>query len=63
MILLFLILAAAAFFAGMAVRYQKDTGNSLIDAIKAKNEKSPAVKPADPAPAAAPEEEVPPAEP
>jgi pSer/pThr/pTyr-binding forkhead associated (FHA) protein len=34
MILLFLILAAAALFAGMAVRYQKDTGSSLIDAIR-----------------------------
>jgi pSer/pThr/pTyr-binding forkhead associated (FHA) protein len=60
MIVLFLILAAAAFFAGMAVRYQKDTGGSLIDAIKAKNEKSPVVKPADPAPAP---EQAPPAEP
>lgn len=63
MIVLFLILAAAAFFAGMAVHYQKDTGGSLIDAIKAKNEKSPVVKPADPDPAPAPAEEAPPAEP
>lgn len=30
MILLFLILAAAAFLTGLAVRYQKDTGKSLI---------------------------------
>lgn len=34
--ILFLILAAAAFFAGLAVRYQKETGGSLIDAIQAK---------------------------
>ena len=61
MIVLFLILAAAAFFAGMAVRHQKDTGGSLIDAIKAKNEKTPLVNPAAPAPA--PAEETPPAEP
>ena len=33
--LLFLILAAAAFFAGLAVRYQKETGGNLIDAVKA----------------------------
>lgn len=31
--LTFVILAAAAFFAGLAVRYQKDTGGSLIDAM------------------------------
>jgi hypothetical protein len=36
MIVLFLILAAAAFFAGMAVRFQKETGNSLLDALKQK---------------------------
>jgi pSer/pThr/pTyr-binding forkhead associated (FHA) protein len=30
----FLILAALAFFAGLAVRYQKDTGSSLIRAIQ-----------------------------
>ncbi len=38
MILLFLILATAAFVAGMAIRFQKDTGDSLIDTIKAKLE-------------------------
>lgn len=38
MIILFLILAAAAFFAGLAVRFQGDTGDSLIDAIKAKRQ-------------------------
>ena len=30
------ILAAAAFFAGMAMRFQKETGDSLMDAIKTK---------------------------
>lgn len=33
--LLFLILAAAAFCAGLAVRYQKETGENLLDAVKA----------------------------
>lgn len=33
-VLLFLILAATAFFAGMAIRYQKETGGNLIEAIK-----------------------------
>ncbi len=33
--LLFVILAAAAFFAGLAVRYQKETRGNLIEAIKA----------------------------
>jgi pSer/pThr/pTyr-binding forkhead associated (FHA) protein len=32
--LIFLILAALAFFTGLAVRYQKDTGDSLIRAIQ-----------------------------
>jgi pSer/pThr/pTyr-binding forkhead associated (FHA) protein len=32
--LVFLILAVAAFFAGLAVRYQKETGGNLIQAIK-----------------------------
>lgn len=44
-ILIFLILAAAAFFAGMAIRHQKETGGSLIEAIQAKA----ATKPAAPA--------------
>ncbi|MES2995657.1 MAG: FHA domain-containing protein [Verrucomicrobiota bacterium] len=35
--LVFLILAAGAFFAGLAVRHQKDTGANLIDSIKAKS--------------------------
>ena len=34
--LIFLILAAAAFFAGLAIRHQKDTGKSLIEAIQTK---------------------------
>lgn len=38
MILLFLVLAAAAFMAGMAVRHQKDTGKSLIKEIGSKSE-------------------------
>lgn len=45
MVLLFLILSAAAFFTGMAVRYQKDTGSSLIDAIRNRGKvTAPAVK-------------------
>jgi pSer/pThr/pTyr-binding forkhead associated (FHA) protein len=47
MVLLFLILAAAAFAAGMAVRYQKETGDSWLDAVKARMS-----APAAPAPAA-----------
>lgn len=35
-ILIFVILATAAFFAGMGIRHQKETGGSLIEAIKAK---------------------------
>lgn len=34
---MFLILAALAFFTGLAVRYQKDTGGSLIQAIQLKS--------------------------
>ena len=48
-ILFFLILAAGAFFAGLAIRHQKNTGGSLIQAIKAKT----SVK-ASPAPSVAP---------
>ena len=36
MILLFLVLAAASFFAGLAIRHQKETGESLINAISNK---------------------------
>lgn len=39
MILLFLVLAVAAFFAGIEIRFQKETGDSLIDALKAKVER------------------------
>ncbi len=42
--LMFLVFAALAFFAGMSVRYQKETGgsiSSLYDAIKVKSEASP----------------------
>ena len=35
-ILLFIILAAAAFFAGLAIRHQKETGKSLIEALQSK---------------------------
>jgi pSer/pThr/pTyr-binding forkhead associated (FHA) protein len=63
MIVLFIILAAAAFFAGMAVRFQKDTGGSLIEAISGKSkpqaetpavgkDTTPANEAAPPAPAA-----------
>ncbi len=36
MTLLFLVLAAAAFFVGLSIRHQKETGNSLIQDMKAK---------------------------
>ena len=45
--LLFVILAAAAFFAGLAVRFQKETNGNLIEAVKAHQ----AVKPPPAAPA------------
>jgi pSer/pThr/pTyr-binding forkhead associated (FHA) protein len=54
MILLFLILAAAAFFAGMAVRFQKETGGSLIDALQSR--KTTVVVPAQAKPAPAVQE-------
>jgi pSer/pThr/pTyr-binding forkhead associated (FHA) protein len=53
--LLFLILAAAAFFAGLALRYQKETQGSLIEAIRQEHfaqKPAPAATPAaTPAPA------------
>ncbi len=56
MILWFLVLAAAAFGAGMAVRFQKDTGGSLRDAIKSKSHTVTVPAPAAPAaPAATPD--------
>jgi predicted component of type VI protein secretion system len=36
MTLLFLVLAAAAFFVGLSIRHQKETGNSLIQDMKGK---------------------------
>lgn len=45
--LLFVILAAAAFFAGLAVRFQKETNGNLIEAVKAHR----AVKPVPATPA------------
>jgi pSer/pThr/pTyr-binding forkhead associated (FHA) protein len=44
--LVFLILALAAFFAGLAVRHKKETGGSLIQAIQSRAN----AKPAPPAP-------------
>lgn len=56
MILLFLVLAVAAFGAGMAVRFQKETGGSLLDAIKSKSRTVTVPAPAAPAaPAATPD--------
>lgn len=57
-ILILLILAAAAFCVGMAIRFQKETGGSLLDAIKAKRQaiSAPAkvAQPPAPEPTAAP---------
>jgi pSer/pThr/pTyr-binding forkhead associated (FHA) protein len=47
-LLLFIILVAAAFATGLAVRFNKETGGSLIDAIKSK---SAITAPAEPEPA------------
>jgi hypothetical protein len=57
MFLLFGFLALVAFYAGLSIRYSKDTGGSLFDAIQTKSKTlkaaSDAVKPAaQPAPAA-----------
>ncbi len=41
--LMFLILAAAAFSAGLYFRYQKETGGDLIQAIKVRAEAKPAL--------------------
>ena len=53
-LLFFLILAVIAFCAGMAVRYQKETGKSLIDAVlsRGKVEKSPVEAPVEEPPMA-----------
>lgn len=53
--LLFFVLAALAFFAGLSIRHQKETGGSLLDAIKFKYAaKAPAVVPTTPGAPAAP---------
>jgi len=52
MIFLFLILAAAAFFTGLSIRHQKETGESLWKSMANKDE---AAKPAPAAETAAPE--------
>jgi pSer/pThr/pTyr-binding forkhead associated (FHA) protein len=41
MTLLFLVLAAAAFFVGLSVRHQKETGQSLIQSIKGISPEAP----------------------
>lgn len=55
-LLVLLILAAVAFFAGLAVRYQKETNGSLIEAVRARHfttKSAPTPAPATPvAPAA-----------
>jgi hypothetical protein len=59
MVVLFFILAAAAFFTGLAIRHSKETGGSLLDAMGNKGktpapaaEQAPAAPPAPAAPAA-----------
>jgi pSer/pThr/pTyr-binding forkhead associated (FHA) protein len=52
MTLLFLLLAAGAFFVGLTVRHQKETGKSLLDSMKGGSAETPAT----PAPEAAPAE-------
>lgn len=44
MTLLFLVLAAAAFFVGLSVRHQKETGHSLIQSIKGNAPEAPAAE-------------------
>lgn len=44
MTLLFLVLAAAAFFVGLSVRHQKETGNSLIQSMKGNTPEAPATE-------------------
>ncbi|GAA5126706.1 FHA domain-containing protein [Luteolibacter yonseiensis] len=52
---IFFLLALAAFFAGMMVRYQKETGGgNLIEAIQVHHAAKPGAAPATPAPAPAP---------
>ena len=42
MLVLFFVLAVAAFVAGMAVRFQKETGGSMLDAILTRGDKAAA---------------------
>lgn len=57
MTLLFLVLAAAAFFIGLSIRHQKETGNSLIQDMKAKGAATaPATGDETPAAGSAPKE-------
>lgn len=44
MTLLFLVLAAAAFFVGLSVRHQKETGQPLIQSIKGATSGTPAAE-------------------
>jgi pSer/pThr/pTyr-binding forkhead associated (FHA) protein len=44
--LLFLILAAAAFCLGLAIRYQNDTGGSLLEAVKSHSAQKAQTSPA-----------------
>lgn len=44
MTLLFLVLAAAAFFVGLSVRHQKETGQPLIQSLKGASPEAPAAE-------------------
>lgn len=61
MFLIFLVLAAATFFAGLAIRHQKETGHSLIDDLTKKKpaKEAPAKTEEAAAPAAAKSEDTP----
>ncbi len=50
-ILMFIILAAAAFFVGLAIRHQKETGRSLVEDLREKYAIHRTIKILDPAPA------------
>jgi hypothetical protein len=49
MTLLFLVLAAGAFFVGLTVRHEKETGRSLLEAMKAGQARTAPAVPAEPA--------------
>jgi hypothetical protein len=51
MIVLFLVLAAAAFAVGLSIRHQKETGEPLIKAIVNKGDRVEKAAPAAAAPA------------